>query len=99
MKYWIAHNGKDVFHSGVLDDKQVISTGQPYLEQFDTKEDWVKRATELGIEIEKLSLYAPELVAKSEHLPEGATPFEGLPEHIQIGLKELKSGIAIKKRS
>lgn len=51
MKYYLAHNGSDVCHCIELEEGQVIETGQPYLEQFDTQEECYARMEELGFEI------------------------------------------------
>jgi hypothetical protein len=34
MKYFLAHNGTDVFNHGEISDDQVIETGLPFLEFF-----------------------------------------------------------------
>lgn len=37
--YAVAHNGDDIAHLCVVSKDQYMATGQPYLEQYDTKED------------------------------------------------------------
>lgn len=39
MKYYLAHNGNDVFNYGKIDDDQEIETGQPILKFFATIEE------------------------------------------------------------
>jgi hypothetical protein len=39
MKYYLAHNGNDVFNYGKIDTDQTIETGQPILKFFDTIEE------------------------------------------------------------
>ena len=46
-KYYLAHNGLDVFHFGNIESNQVLSTGQPILEMFLTKIELEARLTEL----------------------------------------------------
>lgn len=36
--YFIAHNGKDIFHYGFCEEGTNLDTGQPILEVFSTKE-------------------------------------------------------------
>lgn len=49
MKYFLAHNGKDVFHYREITEEQVINTGQPILEYFDTIDQLKNRLVELGV--------------------------------------------------
>jgi hypothetical protein len=53
MKYYLAHNGNDVFHYGKLEDGQEIKTGQPILKFFDTAEELDFELSLYNIEIEK----------------------------------------------
>lgn len=41
--WWIAHNGDDIIHDGVITEGQRVSTGQPNLETFDNRRDWEDR--------------------------------------------------------
>lgn len=50
--YYIAHNGNDVMHYGIIEVNQTVSTGQTELETFDNKENWEARLLELGVELE-----------------------------------------------
>jgi len=52
--YYIAHNGKDVFHHAILDAGHIVATGQPYLETFKTEKEWESRAGELGFKIQRI---------------------------------------------
>jgi hypothetical protein len=44
----IAHNDTDTFHPMKVDVGQVLSTGQIFLEQFETEESMVERLIELA---------------------------------------------------
>lgn len=46
--WYIAHNNNDVFHNGSIEKHQVVTTGQPYLEQFNTEEKMQTRLMELN---------------------------------------------------
>lgn len=50
--YFIAHNGADVVHPGVLEPGIGVETGQPTLETFTDEAAWKARAAELGVVIE-----------------------------------------------
>lgn len=43
MRYFLAHNGEDIFCPGELENGAEVVTGQPFLEYFDTKEELVSR--------------------------------------------------------
>lgn len=45
MRYFLAHNETDVFHYGELLEGQVIDTGQPHLEYFDSLNELKDRLT------------------------------------------------------
>ncbi|MCX6195611.1 MAG: hypothetical protein NTY55_03015 [Flavobacteriia bacterium] len=51
MNYFLAHNGLDIFHSGKLEEGSEVTTGQPYLEYFDTLEKLIARLKEYNQEI------------------------------------------------
>jgi hypothetical protein len=51
MRYFLAHNGLDIFHSGKLEEGSEVTTGQPYLEYFDTLEKLIARLKEYNQEI------------------------------------------------
>lgn len=46
-KYYLAHNGQDIFHNGELLPLQVVATGQPFLEIFNTEQELNNRLNEL----------------------------------------------------
>ena len=50
MKYFLAHNGIDIFHYGELLEVQVIETGQPHLEYFDILDVLMQRLTFFNVE-------------------------------------------------
>lgn len=50
MKYFLAHNGIDIFHYGELLEGQVIETGQPHLEYFDILDVLTQRLTFFNVE-------------------------------------------------
>ena len=49
--YYIAHNGKDIFHWGFYEEEEGESfeTGQPIVETFYDKEKWIERMNILKI--------------------------------------------------
>lgn len=48
--FYLAHNKVNVFHYGGLREGQVVTTGQPFLEYFDTEQALIDRILELGQE-------------------------------------------------
>ena len=48
--YWIAHNSNDVIHFGEVEVDQVVTSGQPDLEDFIDREAWKVRLLELGVD-------------------------------------------------
>lgn len=46
-KYYLAHDGLDIFHYGELLSSQVVATGQPFLEIFNTENELNDRLNEL----------------------------------------------------
>ena len=55
MRYFLAHNEIDVFHYGELLEGQVIETGQPFLEYFNTLDELKDRLVILGVEYQEPS--------------------------------------------
>ena len=55
MRYFLAHNEKDVFHYGEMLENQVITTGQPSLEYFDSLDFLKDRLSFFNINYEELS--------------------------------------------
>ena len=49
-KFYLAHNGIDVFHYSNLQENQIVTTGQPFLEYFETEQQLIDRLLELGQE-------------------------------------------------
>jgi len=49
-RYYLAHNSVNVFHYGMLTEGQVVTTGQPELEYFDTEQELIDRLIGLGQE-------------------------------------------------
>ena len=49
MRYFLAHNSIDIFHHGEISQDQVVSTGQPNLEFFDTLEELKTRLMSFGV--------------------------------------------------
>ena len=47
--YYVCH-GPDVVHFVESDGKSTVTSGQPNIEQFDTEEEALARAIELGYE-------------------------------------------------
>jgi hypothetical protein len=42
-KWFLATNKIDVFHYGEAEAGTTISTGQPFLELFDSEEEWLEK--------------------------------------------------------
>jgi len=55
MVYFLAHNGLDVFHYGELVEGQVLETGQPNLEYFDTLQELKDKLFTFGVEYQESS--------------------------------------------
>lgn len=54
MKYFVATNELDVVHYGEFDpDLQELTTTQPVLNLYDTKEEMVARLEQLGVVLEE----------------------------------------------
>lgn len=49
-RFYLAHNGVDVFHYGALQEEQIVTTGQPFLEYFEEEQGLIDRIMELGQE-------------------------------------------------
>lgn len=49
-KFYLAHNGVNVFHYSSLQESQIVTTGQPFLEYFETEQQLIDRLLELGQE-------------------------------------------------
>ena len=49
-KFYLAHNGIDVFHYSNLQENQIVTTGQPFLEYFEIEQQLIDRLLELGQE-------------------------------------------------
>ena len=54
MKYYVAHNNKDIFHYGKKEEGQQVNSGQPYFETFETEEELREFLTEKGIDYEPI---------------------------------------------
>ena len=54
MKYYLAHNNKDVFHYGKKEKGQQVNSGQPYFESFETEEELKNFLKTKGIDYEAL---------------------------------------------
>lgn len=52
MRYFLAHNGVDIFHYGKLELNEEVITGQPNLEFFDNENDLSQRLSDLGQQFE-----------------------------------------------
>jgi hypothetical protein len=48
--FYLAHNEIDVFHYGSLQEGQIVTTGQPFLEYFETEQELIDRLLALGQE-------------------------------------------------
>jgi hypothetical protein len=49
-KFYLAHNEIDIFHYSNLQENQIVTTGQPFLEYFETEQQLIDRLLELGQE-------------------------------------------------
>ena len=65
MVYFLAHNKIDVFHYGELLEGQVIETGQPNLEYFNTLQELKDKLVTFGVEYQEPSR-DPELPEPDE---------------------------------
>jgi hypothetical protein len=54
--FYLAHNGVNVFHYSSLQENQVVTTGQPFLEYFETEQALIDRLLALGQEYISTSL-------------------------------------------
>ena len=54
MRYFLAHNEIDVFHYGEVLESQVVTTGQPNLEYFDSLDFLKDRLSFFNINYEEL---------------------------------------------
>ena len=54
MKYYVAHNDKDIFHYGKLEEGQQVDSGQPHFEEFETEEELKEFLTTKGIDYEPI---------------------------------------------
>ena len=52
MKYYVAHNDKDIFHYGKLEEGLQVNSGQPYFEEFETEQELIDFLTTKGIDYE-----------------------------------------------
>jgi len=52
MKYYVAHNDKDVFHYGKIEDGQQVDSGQPYFKEFKTEKGLKKFLTKKNVELQ-----------------------------------------------
>lgn len=50
MSYFLAHNETDVFHYGKLLEGQVVETGQPHLEYFNSLQELKDRLNFFNVE-------------------------------------------------
>jgi hypothetical protein len=51
MKYYVAHNDKDVFHYGKIEEGQQVDSGQPYFKEFKTEKGMKDFLNKKGVEI------------------------------------------------
>jgi len=56
MKYYVAHNDKDVFHYGTVEDDQQFNTGQPYFKEFKTKKGLTNFLNKKNVEYDNIFL-------------------------------------------
>ncbi len=64
-RHYLAHNGEDVFHYGILEPGQCLITGQPFLEDYATPEEWMTKAEEVGLVTTKAE-YVDQVTAKEK---------------------------------
>jgi hypothetical protein len=50
MTYFIAHNGDDIIHYGSYEEGQTFDSGQPIIETFTDKQEWIERLKELNVD-------------------------------------------------
>ncbi len=50
--YFIAHNEKDIFHHGWVEKGQALDSGQPIIEKFGSRSQFLARCKALNIELD-----------------------------------------------
>lgn len=50
-KWVVAHNNKDIFHFSIVEPQHNFSTGQPYMEVFDSVDEVVAAFPQLSADI------------------------------------------------
>jgi hypothetical protein len=50
--WFIAHNGKDIYHYGFAAKGTSITSGQPILETFESEQEYLDKLKQYGINIE-----------------------------------------------
>jgi len=48
--FYLAHNEVNIFHYGSIQEGQTVTTGQPFLEYFETEQNLIDRLLALGQE-------------------------------------------------
>jgi hypothetical protein len=48
-KWFLCHNGIDVFHYGFAEEGTALDSGQPIIELFDTEQEWLDELLKYGI--------------------------------------------------
>jgi hypothetical protein len=64
--WWIAHDGCDIVHWGVVGAGQHVTTGQPDLESFATELAWLTRLVELQVDTADAGFIAAAELALAE---------------------------------
>lgn len=54
--YFIAHNGVDIFHHGWVEKGLALDSGQPIIETFSSKSQFIAKCKEYNIDLEGLDI-------------------------------------------
>lgn len=66
MKYYLAHNGNDVFNYGTITEDQKIESMQPFLKFFDTIDELAYELSLYGRKIDDvISYFSEDLLSDS----------------------------------
>lgn len=60
MKYYLAHNGKDVFNYGTIAEDQNIESMQPFLRIFNTIDELKFELSIYGMEMDDITYDLPQ---------------------------------------
>jgi hypothetical protein len=59
-KWVVGHNNEDIFHVGEVQPQNCFSTGQPFMEVFDSKEELLNSFPQLSTQFVSFDSLSPE---------------------------------------